>query len=507
MQKRSPLRFGALILLLGTAIGLIVSSSFEIPDQIESRSPASRIRPQGNVVLGSQRNVPQGLLDLQNTSEAFVYVADMVVPTVVSIQTSRLVSKADLEKFHNRDELKDLFRFRIPQDFRQQGSGSGIIVSEDGYILTNVHVVDKAEKLRVLLNDNREFDAQSVGLDPLTEVAVIKIDAMDLPVARLGDSDGIRVGDWVLAVGNPLELRSTVTAGIISAKERQIDIMRDSFSVESFLQTDAAINPGNSGGALVNLRGEVIGVNTAIATETGLSAGFGFAIPINLAKKIMEDLIYKGVVERAYLGIAMININEKRARALSLDRPTGVFIDRVLRDSPADDAGMRPKDVILRIGDEEVNKSNQVQAIIAKRAPGDVLTLEVLRSGRLVNLEVRLAMRETVPVLTKNTDISEQVEGFGIICKDLTRARARDMEYSGRLGVAVAQVFERSSAAEAGIREGDIILEINDQPMESEDDFRSASEKLASGDVSLVTVLRNIGRGDWQEYHFFLETL
>ncbi|MCG8608143.1 Do family serine endopeptidase [bacterium] len=506
MQKRSPLHFGVLILLLGTAIGLIISSSFEIPDQIPNRAQISRIRPKGNLVLGSQENVPKSLLDLQDTSEAFVYVADMVVPTVVSVQTTRLVSKADLEKFHNRDELKDLFRFRVPQDFRQRGSGSGIIVSEDGYILTNVHVVDKAEKLRVLLNDNREFDAYSIGLDPLTEVAVIKVDAEDLPVARLGDSDGIRVGDWVLAVGNPLELRSTVTAGIISAKERQIDIMRDSFSVESFLQTDAAINPGNSGGALVNLRGEVIGVNTAIATETGLSAGFGFAIPINLAKKIMEDLIYKGAVERAYLGIAMININEKRARALSLDRPTGVFIDRVLPDSPADNAGIKPKDVILRIEDEEVNKSNQVQALIAKRAPGDVLALEVLRSSRIMNLEVRLAMRETESLIAESKSNSERVEGFGIVCKDLTRARARDLEYSGRRGVAVVRVFEGSSAAEAGIREGDIILEINDQPMKSEEDFQRASERLESGDVSLVTVLRNTGRGEWQEFHFFLET-
>ena len=499
MQNRNSVRFGALILIVGAVIGLVISSGFDVSTTIPSPSP---ILPKPNVVLGSQQEVPKALLELQSMSDAFAYVADLVVPTVVSIQSTRLVSKADLEKFHDKDGLKDFFRFRIPNDFRQTGSGSGIIVSKDGYILTIVHVVDKANRLQVLLNDNREFDAQIVGLDPLTEVAVIKIDASNLPVARLGDSARMRVGDWVLAIGNPLELRSTVTAGIVSAKEREIDIMRDTFSVESFIQTDAAINPGNSGGALVNLRGEVIGINTAIATETGLNAGFGFAIPINLGKKIMEDLIHKGAVERAYLGIAMINIDKKKARALDLDRPTGVFIDRVLKGSPADEAGVKPKDVILSIGDDKITRSNQVQALVAQKSPGETVTLEVIRRGRRINLDVVLAMRETRPVEYETATTSEPVHGLGLECEDLTRRRAKDLAYSGRRGVVVSQVRERSSAAQAGIREGDIIIEIDESQIQTRKDFQEVTSLIQTGDVSIFTVVRNS-----EQYHFFVEIL
>ncbi|MFQ5638006.1 MAG: S1C family serine protease, partial [bacterium] len=314
-------------MVIGIILGLVIAAGFDFTQTSQS---TTAFVPKGKVVLGSQESTPKALLELQNTSDAFVYISDSVIPTVVTIQSTRLISRDDMERFHKRDDLKNFFRFKIPKEIPQRGSGSGIIVSEDGFILTNVHVVDRSEKIRVLLNNNREFAAKVVGLDPLTEVAVIKIDAKSLPVAKLGNSDNSRVGEWVLAIGNPLELQSTVTAGIISAKERQIDIIRDSYSVENFIQTDAAINPGNSGGALVNLQGEVIGVNTAIATETGYNAGFGFAIPINLAKKIMNDMIHKGSVERAFLGIAMLNMDEKKALALGLDQPKGVCVDRMI---------------------------------------------------------------------------------------------------------------------------------------------------------------------------------
>jgi len=277
MSKQTSLRLGLLLLALGVMLGLIISSGFDLTKQSQS-SPTSGPAPYDpNFQLGSQEQVPEKLLDLQGTSDAFVYISERVVPSVVSIQSTRLINTADVEKFHDREDLRRFFRFKVPKEFRQQGAGSGIIVSKDGYILTNVHVVDESERIRVVLSDNRAFEARMIGLDPLTEVAVIKINATDLPAVKLGNSDKTRVGEWVLAIGNPLELQSTVTAGIISAKERNIDIISDTYGVESFLQTDAAINPGNSGGALVNLRGEVIGINTAIATETGLSAGFGFA--------------------------------------------------------------------------------------------------------------------------------------------------------------------------------------------------------------------------------------
>jgi len=479
------------------SIGLILSSRL---GYLEKYSGSGGFLPAPNVVIGSQEAIPEQILQLQNTSDAFIYIAEQVVPTVVSIQSTRMVRSADLEKFHDREDLRDYFRFKIPKEYRQRGSGSGIIVSRDGFILTNVHVVDKAQKLRVTLHDDREYDADIVGLDPYTEVAVVKIDAEDLPVARLGDSDKTRVGEWVLAIGNPLELRSTVTAGIISAKNRQIDILRDQYSIENFIQTDAAINPGNSGGALVNLRGEVIGVNTAIATETGYNAGFGFAIPINLAQKIMSDLIRKGNVERGYLGIAMQNIDEKKAKALGLDRPRGVFISQVLKGQPADRAGVQSKDVILRIDGKDVKKSNQVQAIIAEKSPGDTISLTLLRDGASVDLRVRLGKRlDTTTNFTMKND-PKKFEHLGLEVETLTAEGAAERSYAGQTGVVVTAVEPWSPAYDAGIAEGDIITAIDDVATADKRTFFERIDALPKGSVSIITVSRNN-----EKIHLFVE--
>lgn len=497
MKKKFSLRLVLAILIVGTLLGLIIASSFEFTKTTRS---ALSYKPPSTVILGLQEEPPEALVKLQNTSDAFIYIAEMVVPTVVSIQSTRIVPAADLERFHNREDLRDFFRFRYPKEYQQRGSGSGIIVSKEGYILTNVHVVDKTKKVRVILNDNREFAAGIVGLDPLTEVAVIKINADNLPVAKLGDSDQTRVGEWVLAIGNPLELRSTVTAGIISAKGRQIDIIRDSYGVENFIQTDAAINPGNSGGALVNLRGEVIGVNTAIATETGYYAGFGFAIPINLAKKIMRDLILKGKVERGFLGVAMQNIDEKKARALHLKHPMGVFVDRVLADGPAEKAGIRAKDVLLKIEDELVDKSNQVQAIIARKNPGDVVQLTLLRKGREIRLDVTLGRRVTDDIEFEQNHKNTNFQYLGITVEKLTREEAAELGYSGRMGVVITKVERWSPADEAGIREDDILVEIDDIAIQNKIDFHEVISDLRKGSVSIFTIVR--GKS---EFHIFVE--
>ncbi|MFQ5823806.1 MAG: Do family serine endopeptidase [bacterium] len=497
IHKNFSLRFAVALLILGALFGLIITSSFDFTNTTQSAQP---YRLSSNIIIGSQEKVPDALLSLQNTSDAFIYIADLVVPTVVSIQSTRIVRSADIERFHDGDDLKDFFRFRFPKEFRQQGSGSGIIVSKEGYILTNVHVVNKAKKLRVILHDNREFEADIIGLDPLTEVAVIKIDADDLPVVKLGDSDQCKVGEWVLAIGNPLELRSTVTAGIISAKERQIDIIRDSYGVESFIQTDAAINPGNSGGALVNLKGEVIGVNTAIATETGYSAGFGFAIPINLAKKIMSDLILKGKVERGYLGIAMQNIDEKKARALHLERPKGVFIDKVLPDGPAQRSGIRAKDVLFKINNEYVYKSNQVQAIIARKNPGEVINLTLLRNGKEIMLNVTLGKKEIIGVEVDQKNKNKDFQYLGLSVENLTREDAAEIGYSGRAGVLITEVERWSPADEAGIREDDLLIEIDDKAIMSKIDLYEVISNLKKGSVSIFTIVR-----EQSEFHVFVE--
>ena len=500
MSKQHSLRLGVLLLFLGLLLGLIISSGFDLTQTSLSSPPVVPVTNVPNFQLGSQKRVPQKLLDLQSTSEAFIYIAELVVPSVVTIQSTRLIKRADVERFHDRDDLRRFFRFKVPKEFRQRGTGSGIIVSKDGYILTNVHVVDKSERIRVILSDKRAFDARIVGLDPLTEVAVVKIEAADLPVVKLGDSDKTRVGEWVLAIGNPLELQSTVTAGIISAKERSIDIISDTYGVESFLQTDAAINPGNSGGALVNLRGEVIGINTAIATETGYSVGFGFAIPINLASKIMTDLIQKGRVERGYLGIGMQDIDEKKARALKLDRPMGVFVSQVIKGEPAERAGVRTKDVILKIEGREVNKSNQVQAIIAKRNPGDIVLLGLLRNGRKVELRVRLGIKETGETNFATKSFPKDFENLGLTVKDLNRKMAKELDYSGTSGALVTDVQRWSPASEAGIRQDDIITEIDNKFIRNENHLYKLVSNLEGGSVSIFTVIRFK-----EEVHVFVE--
>ncbi len=500
MSKQNSLRLGVLLLFLGLMLGLVISSGFDLTKTSQSSPPVVPVTNIPNFQLGSQEQLPQKLLDLQSTSESFIYISELVVPSVVTIQSTRVINAADLERFHNRDDLGRFFRFKVPKEFRQQGAGSGIIVSNDGYILTNVHVVDKSERIRVVLSDNRAFDARIIGLDPLTEVAVVKIDATNLPAIKLGDSDKARVGEWVLAIGNPLELQSTVTAGIISAKERNIDIIGDTYGVESFLQTDAAINPGNSGGALVNLRGEVIGINTAIATETGYSTGFGFAIPINLANKIMTDLIRKGRVERGYLGIGMQDIDEKKARALNLDRPTGVFVSQVIKGEPAARAGVKAKDVILKIEGQEVNKSNQVQAIIAKRNPGDIVLLELLRNGRKVELKVSLGIKETGETNFATNSSPKGFENLGLKVQDLSRKMAKELDYSGSSGAVVFDVQKWSPAYDAGIRQDDIITEIDNKSIRNENDLYQLVSNLEVGSVSIFTVVRFN-----EEVHIFVE--
>jgi serine protease Do len=496
MQHKPSWRLVVLVLLAGTVLGILFATGFNLPDATESSTPPAS-HP---VELGAQEPIPERQQQLHSFSDAFAKIADALVPTVVFIKSTRTITTADFERFHDREDLKDYFRFRAPDEFRQSGAGSGIIVSKEGYILTNVHVVEKSDKLRVILNDNREYVADMIGMDPLTEVAVIKINADNLPVARLGNSDKCRVGEWVLSIGNPLELQSTVTAGIISAKDRQIDILRNRYSVENFIQTDAAINPGNSGGALVNLRGEVIGMNTAIATETGYNSGYGFAIPINLAQKIMTDLIHKGRVERGYLGISMQDIDEKKARALGISKPTGVFVDRVLDDGPAAAAGLRPKDVILEVDRQSVNKSNQLQAIVAKKNPLETVQLTLLRQGREMNIDVMLGQRESEELAVTRRTSSKTFKDLGITCESVGRDKGRELGYYGQVGALVTHIERFSPADDAGMREDDIIVEINDSNVATETDFRRTIGRLNQGAVAIFTVVR-----DNEEFHLFVE--
>ncbi|HEX9935452.1 MAG TPA: Do family serine endopeptidase, partial [bacterium] len=388
--------------------------------------------------------------------------------------------------------------FRQPQNQKMEGLGSGVIVSSDGYILTNNHVVEQADDIKVGLYDHRQFEAKLVGKDPLTEVAVIKIEATGLPVARLGNSEEMEIGEWVLAFGNPLGLNSTVTAGIVSAKGRAVGIIQDrdqeraagSYAIENFIQTDAAINPGNSGGPLVNLRGEVIGINTAIATGTGYYAGYGFAIPVNLAKKIMNDLINKGYVTRAWLGIGMKPVDENVAERYNLQRPQGILIEQVMDNSPAQQAGLKVLDVILQVDGKEMNQSNEVQNYVALKNPGDVVTLTILREGARKTVTVKLGQRDTGKTEEKASTEADEIQ-IGLTVQNITENVRQQFDLErNQEGVVVTDVDPSGAAADARIRPGDVLVKIEDKPIRSVADYRRAIRSFAKGKVVIFSMER-----------------
>src|SRR5688500_250702 len=331
---------------------------------------------------------------LAETGSAFEAIADHVTTSGVSIQTSRV---AGSRQRSGRPDIEEFFRnFQpAPQDRApQEGSGTGFIVSKDGYILTNNHVVAEADKVTVTLLDKRVFEAKVVGRDPTTDVAVIKIDGTNLPVTALGDDNNARVGQWVVAIGNPLGLDFTVTAGIISAKGRPLTGLLGTrgYEITDYIQTDAAINPGNSGGPLVNIRGEVIGINSAIASSTGFYAGYGFAIPVTLAKQVMDDLIRYGKVRRAVMGVAIANATAVEAKAAGMKEVTGVYVRSFSPDteSPAKDAGIQPGDVIITADGKPADRVSTLQRIIRTHKPGETVTLEVMRFGEKKSFKVKL---------------------------------------------------------------------------------------------------------------------
>jgi serine protease Do len=494
-------------IFLGVVLGIIFASNLRLT------SDGFAFRSSGPVVLGAQDPVPQDLMDLQKTSQGFTMVSKEILPTVVSISTSRIVRRSSRNDLFDDPIFREFFGRRFnreePEVQRQQGLGSGVIVSQDGYILTNHHVIVNADDIKVTLYDNRTFEAELVGSDPLTEIAVIKVDGLDLPVARLGDSDEVQIGEWVLAFGNPMYLSSTVTAGIISAKGRAIGIIEDenyeqaggSYAIENFLQTDAAINPGNSGGALVNLRAEVIGINTAIASRTGGYQGYGFAVPINLCKKIMTDLIKQGYVTRAWMGISMRPVDEAMAERFNLDRPRGVLVQTVVDGSPADEAGLTSLDVILKIDGRDVNKSNEVQNYIALRNPGDVVTLVLLRDGREKTLKVTLGQRDTGRESAPDREEGEGLPVLGLNVQTLDdNLRNRLEAYENDEGVVVVKVERYSAAWDARIDRGDLIYQIENKRIRSISDYREALRSFPKGEV----VIFHLKRGS-TEYHAFVK--
>ncbi|UCF79535.1 MAG: DegQ family serine endoprotease [Candidatus Eiseniibacteriota bacterium] len=480
-------------ILLGLALGIYVASDLELVRTVFSSDTAKAIR------LGSTEEIPDELLQLQNTSKAFVIIAKMVRPVVVTISSERVVK--DLSGFHRNlprspfddyfgeDFFDKFFRRPTPEgELRQRGIGSGVIVSSEGYILTNYHVVSEAEKIRVTLFDDREFDAEVIGTDPKTDVAVIKVKADKLPVAKFGSSADTEVGEWVLAIGSPFseQLEQTVTAGIVSAKGRSNVGLAE---YEDFIQTDAAINPGNSGGALVNLKAEVIGINTAILSRSGGYQGVGFAIPVEMARKVMEDLVEKGRVVRGWMGVVIQNIDETMAAALGLDEASGVVISEVSNGSPAEKGGLKQGDIVLDFEGKKVKDTVGLRNAVVETAPGTDVTLRILRDGkpRKITLELGELPAETVASAEPQ---EKKVSKIGIEVQTLTPSMASRLGYEDETGVVVTSVTPGSPAQQAGIAQGDLIKEVNKEKVTTTSEYEKALAKSKPGEAALFLIRR-----------------
>ena len=363
------------------------------------------------------------------------------------------------------------------REFKQegQGSGSGVIVSNDGYIVTNNHVIQDASEIEVILNDNSKYTAKIVGTDPSTDVAVLKIEAKGLTAIPIGNSDNMRVGEWVLAVGNPFNLMSTVTAGIVSAKARNINLLsdrskKDIVPIESFIQTDAAVNPGNSGGALVNTNGELIGINTAIASQTGSYSGYSFAIPVNLVQKVMNDLIDYGIVQRGFLGVQIADINQEIKTDKKLPNLKGVYVSKVIENGGAEKAGLKDGDVILKIGNKEVNSVASLQEEIGKRRPGDKAVITVRqKDGNEEILEVVLRNSDGETKLVTKEEVSKSA-ALGAMFSELTSKEKKELRLNS--GVKIKSL-NAGKLASIGMKEGYIITKINNEPITSVEQLTS----------------------------------
>jgi serine protease Do len=412
----------------------------------------------------------------------FTAAAEMAVQGVVHVKT---VMEAQNNQFYFNDPWKDFFGgggYPQQQPQLQQASGSGVIISPEGFIVTNNHVIEHAQKIEVTLNDKRTYEAKLVGRDPAYDIAVLKIDETHLPYVNYGNSDDMRLGQWVLAVGNPFNLTSTVTAGIISAKARNINIIDNDpeagvNAVESFIQTDAAVNPGNSGGALVNTRGELIGINTAIASQTGSYAGYAFAVPSNLVKKVVADLREFGTVQRAYLGVTIADIDSKLAKEKNLTSNEGVYVNTVNEEGSAALAGVKDGDIITHVGTIAVNSVPELQEQISRYRPGDKLALSIKRDGKESTLSLILKNKDNNTKVVEKENI-EVTKALGATFE--TVAAEEKSKLGIENGLKVTRL-EPGKLKNAGIKEGFIITTIDHKKINTKEELKSVLDNKKGG--------------------------
>lgn len=421
----------------------------------------------------------------------FTFAAEKTVHGVVHIQCETTVQSV----FYD-----DFFSFLLPPQSRErsyQTSGSGVIISEDGYVITNNHVVQDAETINVVLNDKRSFVARLVGNDPSSDLAVIKIEADGLEPLQFGNSDEVKIGEWVLAVGNPFNLTSTVTAGIVSAKARNINILGNKMSnapIESFIQTDAAVNPGNSGGALVNLKGELVGINTAIASSTGSYTGYSFAIPSNIVRKVTSDLIQYGMTQKANIGVHFAEMDSKLAEVKGIKSVRGIYIGYVIKDGAADKAGIKDGDIITSIDGKNVNSNAEFNEVLAQHSPGDVVKVAIERDGKPFYFDVTLfnSMGNT-DIIRNDTEAAEQ-----ILSGSFREVNDKEKQQYGISKGIVIEKVGKSPFARLGIKNGFIITSIDKKVNISIEDIRQLEKKKGK------LIVEGFYPNDSRTYYFVL---
>ncbi|NTV91984.1 MAG: DegQ family serine endoprotease [Chlorobiaceae bacterium] len=491
-KKKSMLKY-LLLVFAGILVGGLVFANVEFSIPGQGKGTVLKNNPNYANAKNNFENYP--IHSLRDFNEAFVQIAESATPSVVTVFTEKTVSRRIISPFDFFGRSFDGFfgspgGARSPNERKevQHGLGSGVIVTDDGYILTNNHVIENADAIYIRTSDNKKIEAKIIGKDPKTDLAVIKVNARGLKPIMIGNSDNLRVGEWVIAIGSPLgeNLARTVTQGIVSAIGRANVGLAD---YEDFIQTDAAINPGNSGGPLVNINGELVGINTAIASRTGGFEGIGFAVPSNMAQQVLTALITKGKVSRGYLGISIQDIDENIAKGLQLPKAEGVLVGTVVAGSPAARSGMKTGDIITEFNDKKVTASVELRNAIAAMQPGSTARLRVLRDGEIRMYSIRLEEQPAKEVA--GAEVSRSSDALGFRSQELTPELARQYQLTEASGkVIITSVDQSSNAFRAGLRPGDVIVSVNKQPITTSAQYSALLSKVKSGDLLFLLVER-----------------
>ncbi|MEW6068661.1 MAG: DegQ family serine endoprotease [Nitrospirota bacterium] len=474
-KKRKLLTIAVIFTIIGLIIGLGISSNFNL---------------QSNGYTSNAEISKEAIDILSKTNEAITEVVAAVKPSVVNISSTKTVKTHGFSPFFDdpffRRFFGDEFRFfEKPREHKQYGLGSGVIVDKDGYILTNNHVIKGADEIKVKLPDKREFKGKVIGTDPKTDIAVIKIDTKNLPIIKFGDSDKLRVGETVLAIGNPFGLTQTVTSGIVSATGRANVGIAD---YEDFIQTDAPINPGNSGGALVNIKGELIGINTAIFSTTGGYQGIGFAIPSNMAKVVMESLVHEGKVVRGWLGVSIQSLTPDLSKHFNVKDGKGCLVTDIIENSPAEKSGIKRDDIIIEFDGKEIEDPTDLRNRVAGTVPGREVEIKFLRDGKIKSVKVEIS-----ELPSEMEKLPGEFDNLlkGIHVQNLTSMIRKNLQVPKRINGVLISDIEDGSPAEGVLSKNDLILAINKKEIKNMDDYKVLVSKIKADEDILLLIYRN----------------